>query len=58
MTKEPKLGDNFYEDKGRKKLTGYVKPSSVRLYRKAAKRRGWSMTQYVSYWLTIKAPKG
>lgn len=56
--KEVKIGSKFYEGKGLKRTTGYIKPSSVRLYKKAAAKRGWSLVKFVSYWLTVKAPKG
>lgn len=56
--KEPKVGDKFYEGKGLKRARGFIKPSSVRLYKKAAKKRGWSLVQMYSYWLEKNKPKG
>lgn len=56
--KESKTGSKFYEDKGLKRATGFIKPSSVQLYKKAAQKRRWSLVKFYSYWLTIKAPKG
>mgnify|MGYP003474066507 CR=1 FL=1 len=56
LMKEPKTGSKFYENKGLKRVTGFIKPSSVRRYKAAALKRGWSLVQYVSYRLEKDKP--
>ena len=55
--KEIKVGADHYKAKGLVRKGVYIRPSVVRLYEKAAKKRGWSERQFYTYWLTKKAPR-
>lgn len=55
--KEPKTGDKFYEEKGLVRARAFLKPSSVRRYKKSAIKRGWSLVQIYSHTLEKNIPK-
>lgn len=52
-----RTGDQFFKHKGLVKMSVYQRDYVWDIYRRAAKRKGWSLRRYLTWYLKKCSPK-